>query len=95
MTVHEEYLTPDSAKGARLRTLSAQVRATVLQMIADAGSGHVGSSLSCVDVLTALRFEQMTWAADDSRREVFVLSKGHAAPAWYSALIVGGDLDRS
>lgn len=78
---------------ADLRRRSSAVRSMVLQMISTAKSGHIGSSLSCTDILTALRFEQMTWDDDAHRREVFVLSKGHAVPAWYAALIVGGDLD--
>lgn len=41
-----------------------------------------------------LKFEQMDWQASVPRTEsdVFVLSKGHAVPAWYAALIVSGDL---
>lgn len=77
----------------RLCRLANQVRATVLEMIHIAESGHIGSSLSCVDVVTVLRFDQMTWS-NQRDRDVFVLSKGHAVPAWYAALIVGGDLDR-
>ncbi|MFD0205753.1 MULTISPECIES: transketolase [Saccharothrix] len=82
----------DDVDRERTRQLARKVRATVLEMIHRAGSGHIGSSLSSVDIMTVLRFEHMKWrsAAD---RDVFVLSKGHAAPAWYAALIVAGDLD--
>lgn len=68
------------------------MRAVALRMIHDAGSGHIGSSLSAVDIMAVLRFDQMRWS-QGPERDVFVLSKGHAAPAWYAALIVGGDLD--
>jgi transketolase len=78
---------------AELRHLSVEVRKSVLRMIFAARSGHVGSSLSCADVLTALRFEQMAWSTTPAERDVFVLSKGHAVPAWYAVLIVGGDID--
>ena len=66
-------------------------------MIYRAGSGHAGSSLSCVDIISVLKFDQMRCPAGSpsSDRDVFVLSKGHAAPAWYAALIVGGDLPAS
>jgi transketolase len=45
-----------------------------------------------VDIISVLRFDQMNWAGAAPDRDVFVLSKGHAAPAWYAALIVAGDL---
>ena len=64
-----------------------------MEMIHHAKSGHIGSSLSCVDILAVLRFDQMRWLPAAPERDVFVLSKGHAAPAWYAALIEGGDLD--
>lgn len=69
--------------------LANDVRACLLKMIHLAGSGHVGSSLSCVDLATVLKFDQMDSAGGD----VFVLSKGHAAPTWYAALMVAGELD--
>ncbi|GAA2033606.1 transketolase [Catenulispora yoronensis] len=72
---------------------SRRMRRLAMEMIHHAGSGHVGSSLSCVDIVAVLRFDQMRWSASPRERDVFVLSKGHAAPAWYSALIAGGDLD--
>lgn len=79
----------------RLRRLSAQTRLLLLEMIYRAGSGHVGSSLSCADIISVLKFDQMDWQASRPRTEsdVFVLSKGHAVPAWYAALIVDGEVD--
>jgi transketolase len=71
-----------------LARLSAQCRLVLLEMIHKAGSGHAGSSLSCADIISVLKFDLMNRA----RGDVFILSKGHAAPAWYAALIVGGDL---
>lgn len=74
---------------ARIGGLADEVRACLLKMIHLAGSGHVGSSLSCVDLVSVLKFDQM----DAAGRDVFVLSKGHAAPTWYAALTVAGELD--
>jgi transketolase len=71
-----------------LARLATECRLVLLDMIRRAGSGHAGSSLSCVDIISVLKFDQMDRAGGD----VFVLSKGHAAPAWYAALIVAGDL---
>jgi len=78
----------------RMRQLSARSRLILLEMIYRAGSGHVGSSLSCVDLITVLRFGHMNWAAHRPRldADVFVLSKGHAVPAWYATLVVSGEL---
>ncbi len=54
-------------------------------MLADAGSGHPGGSLSAVEILTALYFEKMRLNGLHSPdRDRFVLSKGHAAPAYYA-----------
>jgi transketolase len=63
-------------------------------MIQRAGSGHIGSSLSCVDIITTLKFSEMNWTAGRDRcdSDVFVLSKGHAVPAWYAVLMVSGEL---
>jgi transketolase len=73
---------------ARLARLATRCRLVLLEMIHRAGSGHAGSSLSCMDIIGVLGFDLL----DRSAGDVFVLSKGHAAPAWYAALVVGGDL---
>jgi transketolase len=51
-----------------------------------AKSGHVGSSLSCAEILTFIRFH--CWSEDST----LVLSKGHAASALYSVLATAGDI---
>jgi len=58
-------------------------------MIFEAGTGHPGGSLSCVDMITVLFFNQMNHNAVDpnnENRDRFVLSKGHAAPTLYATL---------
>jgi transketolase len=58
-----------------------------------AGSGHPGGSLSCTDILSALFFKVMHHRPIDPAwedRDRFVLSKGHAAPAYYAALAESG-----
>lgn len=64
------------------------MRTGVISMIAHAGSGHPGGSLSCVDILTALYFGGiMRFDVNDpnwEKRDLFFLSKGHAAPALYA-----------
>ena len=56
------------------------VKKRFLAMYKKANAGHVGSSLSCAEILVLLKFAWMT--AED----VLVLSKGHAAAALYSVL---------
>lgn len=69
----------------------------ILEMTTTAGSGHPSSSLSAVDILTALYFgailrynpEEVDWPL----RDRFILSKGHAAPALYAVLAEAGYFD--
>ena len=58
-----------------------------------ASSGHPGGSLSCADIVTALYFNEMNINEKEPKlktRDKFVLSKGHCAPALYSALAERG-----
>ena len=70
------------------------MRVDIVRMIAEAGSGHPGGSLSCADILTALYFGGvMDHRPDDPEwegRDRFILAKGHAAPALYAALALAG-----
>jgi transketolase N-terminal domain/subunit len=56
------------------------VKKRFLGMCKKAHAGHIGSSLSCAEILVFLRF---AWMRDD---DTFVLSKGHAVAALYSLL---------
>ncbi len=72
---------------------SRLVRKYVLEMIADAGSGHLGASLSVVDILTTLYMARMRYDVKNPRwplRDRLILSKGHAAPALYAVLAMVG-----
>lgn len=78
---------------SRLEDLARLQRARVLKMINKAGSGHTGGSLSITDILTALYFHIMKYDSNNPKwkeRDRFVLSKGHAAPALYTALVEAG-----
>lgn len=76
-----------------------ELRKDILRMIAEAGSGHPGGSLSSIDILTVLYFGGvLTYDAsnpDDPNRDYFILSKGHAAPALYASLAHAGYFDTS
>lgn len=74
------------------------LRLDTLQMIYEAQSGHPGSSFSCVDALALLWGHVMNHKVNDpdwTDRDRFVLSKGHAAPALYAALMWQGYIPRA
>lgn len=81
-----------------LQEISKEVRKGIIEAIYNAKSGHPGGSLSCADILTVLYFYQMNInpkTPNAKERDRFVLSKGHAAPALYSALANRGFFDKN
>jgi len=73
----------------KLEEVSKLIRKDIVSMLTESASGHPGGSLSIADVVTVLFFKEMnidTSKVNDPNRDRFVLSKGHAAPALYSAL---------
>ena len=65
-------------------------------MILEAGSGHVGGSLSAADIMVVLYWQVLRMKPDRPTwedRDRFVLSKAHAAPALYAALARRGYFD--
>ncbi|MEE0509608.1 MAG: transketolase [Peptococcaceae bacterium] len=69
------------------------IRRDIVKMIGAANSGHPGGSLSAVELLTYLYFEEMHVDPDHpdmADRDLFVLSKGHAAPVLYATLAERG-----
>jgi transketolase len=78
---------------AELQQMAARIRTDIIRMTHAAGEGHPGGSLSATDIVTALYFRVMRidpTRPDWSARDRFILSKGHACPAWYSALAERG-----
>ena len=70
-----------------------EVRKGIVTAVHSAKAGHPGGSLSCADLMTFLYFEEMNIDPKDTKKEDrdrFVLSKGHCAPALYSALAQRG-----
>ena len=80
-----------------LRSVAANVRKNIISMLHQSGSGHPGGSLSAVEIVTALYFDEMNVDPADPKKENrdrFVLSKGHAAPVVYSVLAEKGFFDK-
>ena len=76
-----------------LKEMAKKLRRHVINMIAQAGSGHPGGSLSAADIVTALYFRVLRHDPKDPQwleRDRFILSKGHAAPILYAALAETG-----
>ena len=76
-----------------LNEITNVIRKDIVSMICKSKSGHPGGSLSAVEILTALYFDQMNIDPTNPKmedRDRFVLSKGHAAPALYATLAQRG-----
>ena len=70
-----------------------KIRIDLLQEVYYGKSGHIGSSLSCADILAVLYFNEMNIDPQDPKaesRDRFVLSKGHASEALYATLAERG-----
>ncbi|HEY5113231.1 MAG TPA: transketolase [Coriobacteriia bacterium] len=77
--------------------LCQKMRRDIIEMVAAAGSGHPGGSLSAVEIVATLYSSVMHHDPADPKapdRDRFVLSKGHAAPVLYAALAETGYLPR-
>jgi len=82
----------------KLGELCREVRKDIIHMVYTAGSGHPGGSLSATDVMVTLFFNIMHHnpkIPEDRNRDRFILSKGHASPAYYSVLAHAGYFDVS
>jgi len=69
------------------------VRKHIIRTIKKAGSGHLGGSLSLVEILVTLYFSKMRHDPSNplwKGRDHLILSKGHAAPALYAVLAEAG-----
>lgn len=72
-----------------LQEKAKEIRRDIIEQVYNAGSGHPGGSLSIADIMAVLYFDELnideknpTW----QDRDRLILSKGHTAPALYSAL---------
>lgn len=80
-----------------LRERARRIRVEVVRAVARAKASHVGSALSCVDLLVGLYFR--TLRVDPRRpeapeRDRFIMSKAHAGIALYATLVERGFMPR-
>lgn len=86
----------DTAEKKQLEITACKIRMGIIEGVHSAKSGHPGGSLSIAEILTHLYFKAMNIDPENPKkadRDRFVLSKGHAAPALYSALAYRGYFD--
>lgn len=80
-------------KDAELAAVARRVRGRILELSHRAGTPHLASSLSCVEILVAAYWKALRVdpkAPDDPGRDRLVFSKGHAAMALYAVLAERG-----
>ena len=71
-------------KTANYPKIATEVRKKVIEMLYKAQTSHIGSNLSCIDILTVLYFGIM------KPKDIFILSKGWAAASVYAILAQKG-----
>ena len=80
-----------------LKKLALSLRAKLVEMSHTTGAQHLGSSMSCIDILIVLYFKVLNVSSKDPHdieRDRFILSKGHAAAALYLVLAERGFLSK-
>ena len=73
----------------KLALLADMARANTLAMVKRAGSGHLGSSFSAMDIVTLLYYDIMNTTRvgfDSPDRDIYFSSKGHDVPGLYATL---------
>lgn len=83
----------DIDKYAKLQLLADMCRANAIATVKRAGSGHLGSSFSSLDIVTALYFAEMNISEvgiSHPDRDIYFSSKGHDAPGHYAVLYAMG-----
>jgi transketolase len=82
-----------AGRDVTLALLADMCRLNALVAVKRAGSGHLGSSFSALDIVSHLLFEELNVREvgfDDPDRDVFFSSKGHDVPGLYAALVALG-----
>jgi transketolase len=81
----------------QLDQLAREFRYIVTDIMCRAGGGHIGGSLSLVEIIITLYFRIMNLRPENPRwedRDRFILSKGHAGPTLYTALAYRGFFEK-
>jgi transketolase len=79
-----------SSPSQNLTKLSSSLRSDLLDMIYQSGGGHIGGSLSSLDLIIAIYFSGLF----NLKQDRFILSAGHLCPALYVVLSEAGYFDK-
>jgi transketolase len=82
---------------SKLELIADMCRANTLAVVKRAGSGHLGSSLSAMEIVVWLYYQEMNTAQvgiDSLDRDIYFSSKGHDVPGLYSILFSLGIIPR-
>ncbi len=82
----------------KLEDVSKKVRKSIIKMLVPEESHHIGCALSIVEIAVYLYFHKMNifpQNPDHPKRDIFILSKGHAASAIYAVLVEKGFFPKS
>lgn len=88
-TEFQRVRSADIDRYEKLSLVADMCRANALATVKRAGSGHLGSSFSCLDIVTHLYYTEMNFievGADSDDRDIFFSSKGHDVPGHYAVL---------
>ena len=81
-----------------LKEFCLQIRRDIVQEIGNFGVGHIGGSLSIVEILAVLYKNYMNFDSNNPKkygRDRLIVSKGHSGPAVYAVLANLGFFDKS
>ena len=84
-------------KNKELRVFAEEIRVETLKELANLGFGHIGGSMSVVELLAVLYGREMRLDPQNPQgedRDKLVMSKGHAGPAVYATLALKGYFPR-
>ena len=94
---HERVRALDGDEDLRLALLADMCRLNALVAVKRAGSGHLGSTFSSLDVVVHLLYSELNVSElgfESPARDVFFSSKGHDVPGLYAALYGLGVIPR-
>jgi len=86
----------NQSKIKELQLQAEKIRKRVVEIVYSSKSGHIGGSLSSIEIETALYFYVMNFDPKNPKmpeRDRFILSKGHSVETLYAVLAMSGFID--
>lgn len=91
----DKVLSSDLDKIRKTEIFASLSRINTFYMIANAGSGHIGSSFSSIDIMSWIHLNELRKNDQglNKPKDIFFSSKGHDAPGLYSVMMGIRELD--